>query len=176
MNIEGVESFRVELKKLDPVTYSKIDLKNKNRIFRAIEMCLLTGRPYSDFLLKTPQKRPFNIIKIALNIDRAELHNRINLRTDKMMETGLLDEAQSLFAFRNHNALKTVGYKELFDHFDKKTCLEEAIELIKRNTRRYARKQISWFNRNNDYTWFAPEQVLEIIGFIQKEISKGNHE
>jgi tRNA dimethylallyltransferase len=134
-------------------------------------MCLLTGKPYSDFLLKTPKKRPFNIIKIALNRDRAELHNHINLRTDKMMASGLLDEATSLFPFREHNALKTVGYKELFDYFDNKTSLEEAIELIKRNTRRYARKQISWFNRNNDYNWFAPNQVLEIVDFIQHKIS-----
>lgn len=108
-------------------------------------------------------------------MDRAELHNRINLRTDKMIEAGLLNEAKALFPFREHNALKTVGYKELFDHFDNKVSLEEAIELIKRNTRRYARKQISWFNRNNDYTWFTPNQVSEIIGFIQNEISKNKN-
>jgi len=176
MSTEGVESLRMELKKLDPITYSKIDLRNKNRIFRALEMCLLTGKPYSDFLLKTPKTRPFNILKIALNIDRAELHNRINKRTDKMMEAGLLEEAKSLFPFREHNALKTVGYKELFEYFDKKTSLEEAVEFIKRNTRRYARKQISWFNRNNDYAWFAPDQVSEISGFIQNEIKKRNNE
>jgi tRNA dimethylallyltransferase len=169
MNTEGVESLRIELKNLDPLTYERIDLRNKNRIFRALEMCLLTGKPYSDFLLKTPKKRPFNIIKIALNMNRAELHNRINQRTDKMIEAGLLDEAKSLFPFRQHNALKTVGYKELFDYFDEKTSLTEAIELIKRNTRRYARKQISWFNRNNDYTWFAPGQFAEIVNFIQSK-------
>lgn len=172
MNKEGVESLRMELKKLDPVTYSQIDLKNKNRIFRALEMCLLTGKPYSDFLLKTHKTRPFQIVKIALNIDRKELHNKINSRTDQMMEDGLLEEARTLIPFRHHNALKTVGYKELFDYFDGNSTLETAIELIKRNTRRYARKQISWFNRNNDYTWFTPDQISEINGFIQKEISK----
>lgn len=172
METEGVESLRVELKNLDPVTYSHIDLKNKNRIFRALEMCLLTGKPYSDFLLKTHKTRPFQIIKIALNIDRNDLHNKINSRTDKMMDMGLLHEAKNLLPNRHHNALKTVGYKELFDYFDENSTLEVAVELIKRNTRRYARKQISWFNRNNDYTWFAPDQISEIEGFIQNEISK----
>jgi tRNA dimethylallyltransferase len=176
MNTEGVESLRVELKKLDPITYGQIDLKNKNRIFRALEMCLLTGKPYSDFLLKTPKTRPFQIIKIALNIDRNELHNKINKRTDQMMDDGLLEEARNLLPYRHHNALKTVGYKELFDYFDGNMSLEVSVELIKRNTRRYARKQISWFNRNTDYTWFAPDQVLEITSFIQNEISKKQNE
>jgi len=169
---EGVESLRLELKKLDPVTYNKIDLRNKNRVLRALEMCLLTGKPYSQFLLKTPKERSFGIIKIALNLERSELHKRINKRTDLMIENGLVNEAKLLYPYRHHNALNTVGYKELFEHFEEKYSLPQAIELIKRNTRRYARKQISWFNRNNDYKWFSPDDLTEIIKFIKLQIKK----
>lgn len=168
---EGVESLRLELKKLDLTTYQKIDLRNKNRIMRALEMCLLTGKPYSQFLLKTPKTRPFNIIKIALNIARSELHNKINKRCDLMFEQGLVNEAKFLEPYRKQNALKTVGYKELFEYFDKKLELEQAIELIKRNTRRYARKQISWFNRNNEYKWFNPDDISDIEEYINSKIS-----
>ncbi len=176
MNSEGIESLRLELKKLDPESYNNVDLKNKNRVFRALEMCLLTGKPYSQFLLKSKKERPFNIIRIALNMDRALLHDRINRRVDLMMEKGLENEARELYKFRSCNALKTVGYKELFEYFDGIHTRDVAIELIKRNTRRYARRQISWFNRNNDYTWFTPGQVSEITGFIQNEISKEKNE
>jgi tRNA dimethylallyltransferase len=165
---EGIESLRLELKKLDPDSYNNVDLKNTNRVFRALEMCLLTGKPYSQFLQKTKRKREFNIVRIALNIDRAHLHERINKRVDLMIEKGLENEARELSEFRTCNALKTVGYKELFEYFDGVHNLDVAIELIKRNTRRYARRQISWFNRNNDYKWFGPEHISEIIAFIQK--------
>jgi len=172
LETEGVESLRIELKKLDVITYNKIDLRNKNRIVRALEMCLLTGKPYSQFLLKTPKYRPFNIIKIALNIDRNELHNKINERVDLMFEAGLENEAKSLYQYKNLNALKTVGYKELFDYLDNKIELKQAKELIKRNTRRYARKQISWFNRNNEYEWFVPNDFNEILKFVNSKINE----
>jgi len=172
LETEGVESLRIELKKLDVVTYNKIDLRNKNRIVRALEMCLLTGKPYSQFLLKTPKQRPFNIIKIALNIDRNELHNKINERVELMFEAGLENEAKSLYQYKNLNALKTVGYKELFDYLDNKIELKQAKELIKRNTRRYARKQISWFNRNNEYKWFEPNDFNKILQFVNSKINE----
>jgi tRNA dimethylallyltransferase len=168
---EGVESLRLQLKQLDPASYSKVDLKNKNRVFRALEMCLQTGKPYSQFLLKSKKERPFNIVRIGINLDRAILHDRINRRVDLMMEKGLENEAHELYKFRSCNALKTVGYKEMFEYFDGMHTREAAIELIKRNTRRYARRQLTWFNRNNDYEWFAPEQVSEMISFIENKIS-----
>ena len=164
---EGVESLRLELKKLDPESYNNVDLRNKNRVFRALEMCLLTGKPYSQFLTKATKERPFQIIRMAVNMDRTILHDRINRRVDLMMEMGLETEARELFPFRHNNALKTVGYKELFEYFDGIHSREEAIELIKRNTRRYARRQISWFNRNNDYTWYTPDQISEMIYSLQ---------
>lgn len=165
-NNEGIENLRILLKKLDPETYKKIDLRNKNRIIRAVEMCIITGKPYSELLTKRNKIRNFNVISVALNIERAELHNKINERTDIMVNLGLVNEAKQLYQFKNQNALNTVGYKELFDYLENKYDLNTAIELIKRNTRRYARKQISWFNRNNQYTWFKPTQVSEIINFI----------
>lgn len=168
---EGIESLRIELKNLDIVTYQKIDLKNKNRIMRALEMCLLTGKPYSQFLLRTQKSRPFNIVKIALNIDRHELHNKINNRCDLMIEQGLLNEVKTLYPYRKHNALKTVGYKELFEYIDNNIELPQAIELIKRNTRRYARKQISWFNRKNQFKWFEPTEINEIFEFVNSKIT-----
>ncbi len=167
MATEGIESLRLELKTLDPDSYNNVDLKNTNRVFRALEMCLLTGKPYSQFLQKPKKERPFNLLRIAVNMDRAKLHERINLRVDLMMEKGLENEARELYKFRSCNALKTVGYKELFECFDGIHDLETAIELIKRNTRRYARRQISWFNRNNDYAWFEREQIPEIIDYIE---------
>lgn len=171
MKNEGIESLRLELKKLDPQSYNNVDLRNTNRVFRALEMCLLTGKPYSQFLQKSKKERHFNIVRIAINMDRAKLHERINLRVDLMMEKGLENEARDLFQYRSCNALKTVGYKELFEYFDEIHNLEVAVELIKRNTRRYARRQISWFNRNNDYNWFEPEQIPDIISFIQNQIT-----
>ncbi len=167
METEGIESLRLELKNLDPDSYNNVDLKNTNRVFRALEMCLLTGKPYSQFLQKTKRIRDFNIVRIALNIDRAQLHERINKRVDLMMEKGLENEARELYEFRSCNALKTVGYKELFEYFEGIHTHEIATELIKRNTRRYARRQISWFNRNNDYKWFEPAQISEIIDHIE---------
>ncbi len=168
----GIDWFRALLKKLDPNTYQNIDLKNKNRIFRAVEVCLQTGKPYSYFLKNTKKHRPFKILKIALNRNRLELYDIINNRVDKMTEKGLIEEAKSLYSFKNYTPLKTVGYKELFDYLENKYSLDEAIDLIKRNTRKYARKQLTWFRRDKDYRWFHPNDKSLIIHYIENNINE----
>lgn len=164
---EGIESLRMQLKMLDPESYQKIDLKNAKRILKALEVSLQTGKPYSSFLLGNKKERDFEIIKIGLQRDRAELYERINIRVDQMVEEGLVDEAQQFYKDRNLNSLNTVGYKELFEHFDGTITLEKAIELIKRNSRHYAKRQISWFARDKEIVWFNPENFNEIINFIK---------
>jgi tRNA dimethylallyltransferase len=144
---EGIESIRLMLKSLDPAYYKKVDLKNHKRILKALEVSIQTGKPYSSFLTGQKKKRNFEYQIIVLNRDRQILHQRINQRVDIMIDNGLLEEAKSLFQYRYLSPLKTVGYRELFDYFDGKTDLKTAIDLIKRNTRRYARKQITWFKK-----------------------------
>ncbi|MGE0018199.1 MAG: tRNA (adenosine(37)-N6)-dimethylallyltransferase MiaA [Draconibacterium sp.] len=168
---EGIESLRLQLKQLDPNYYQNVDLKNPNRIIHALEICLTTGKPYSSFRTNPKKQRPFTIIKIGLDCDRQILHNRINTRVDKMIAEGLESEARNLLAHRNLNALNTVGYRELFDYFDGKTSRETAIELIKRNSRRYARKQLTWFRNDQQTQWFHPENVAEIIKYIELNTS-----
>lgn len=169
-NKYGIEILQEKLKQLDPTFYQEIDLSNLKRLYRAIEVCLLSGKPYSELRQGIKQKRPFNIIKIALNRNKEELYNRINLRVDLMMKNGLLEEVKEVEEYRNENALKTVGYRELFDFLDKKLSLEEAIEKIKINTRRYAKKQNAWFNRNNDYKWFHPSEKDNIKTYIESQL------
>ncbi|BAX80887.1 tRNA (adenosine(37)-N6)-dimethylallyltransferase MiaA [Labilibaculum antarcticum] len=169
---EGVESLRMQLKQLDPVFYNQVDLKNTKRVIHAVEVCLMTGKPYSELRTNTRKKRDFNIIKVGLNRDRAELYSRINSRVDLMMKDGLLKEAQALFEYRHYNSLNTVGYKELFEHFEGNTSLDEAVELIKRNSRRYAKRQLSWFNRDKEIEWFHPDQEDEVIQYIENKIKK----
>ena len=164
---EGIESLRMQLKMLDPESYQKIDLKNAKRILKALEVSLQTGKPYSSFLLGNKKERDFEIIKIGLQRDRAELYERINIRVDQMVEEGLVDEAQQFYKDRSLNSLNTVGYKELFEHFDGTITLEKAIELIKRNSRHYAKRQISWFARDKEIVWFNPENFNEIVNFIK---------
>ena len=144
---EGIESLRNELRLLDPESYETIDKKNPQRIVRALEVCLQTGKKFSSFKSSSSKQRSFTIERTIIERPREELYDRINLRVDKMIESGLVDEAKELHKFKDLPALKTVGYKELFDYFDGKTSLEEAIDLIKRNTRRYAKRQITWFKR-----------------------------
>ncbi len=163
---EGLESLRHALKKLDPETYAKIDLRNPKRIQKAIEITLITGKPYSSFLTTPRKKRDFGFKLIALNRERGELYDNINRRVYDMMHRGLEDEARRLYAFRKNNALNTVGYKELFDHFEGKTSLEEAITRIQSNTRRYARKQLTWFKKDEDWHWFHAGQEEQILDFI----------
>jgi len=170
LKTEGLENLRRQLKKVDPDYYSKVDLKNPARIIHALEISLMTGKPYSSFLTTPNKKRPFSIIKIGLNCDRQELHRRINARVDKMIADGLVDEARELYKFKHLNALNTVGYRELFAHFDGEISKEKAVELIKRNSRRYARKQLTWFRKDDEITWFVPGQTNEIIEFIENKI------
>ncbi len=170
MQDNGIEWLRNQLYKLDIETYKRIDLSNKNRILRAVEVCLQTGRPYSSFLKRTGRERPFRILKIALDLPREELYERINRRVEIMMKQGLEEEALQFKDYRKLVALKTVGYKELFDYFDGKISKEEAIDLIQRNTRKYARKQLTWFRRNNDYKWFNPKDYEAIINFIEQKV------
>ena len=172
-NEKGIEALRFELQRIDPDYYAQVDLKNPQRIMRGIEMTRQTGKPFSQFRTNTKQKRPFETIKILINTDRNILYNRINRRVDIMLERGLVEEARNLLEYRDMTALRTIGYLELFDYFDGKTSLEEAVELIKRNSRRYARRQITWFHRNNDYAECEPdesvimEQINQRINLLQ---------
>jgi tRNA dimethylallyltransferase len=166
---EGVEGLRAALKLLDPVHYANVDLRNHKRIMRALEICETAGIPYSSFLLKHKRERDFSVIKIGLVRTRDDLYNRINSRVDNMVIEGLEEETRHLVKFRNLNALNSVGYKEFFDYFDGKTTREKAIELIKRNSRRYAKRQITWWCKDKDIKWYHPEQVQDIIQFIEKE-------
>jgi len=167
---EGLASLRTELKSIDPGYYAKVDLKNPQRILKALEVSIMTGKPYSSLLTRKKKKRDFRIVLIGLNIDRNLLHTRINNRVDEMIDKGLIKEARDNYQYKGLNSLNTVGYRELFDHFDGKSSLEEAIELIKRNTRRYARRQISWFRRYKDIEWFDPNDIEEIKEFLGKSI------
>jgi tRNA dimethylallyltransferase len=151
---EGLESLTQELKILDPDFYNQVDLKNPARILRALEICLITGKPYSKIRQNSPKNRIFDVSFIGINRNRAELYDRINLRVEQMMQEGLLKEAESMLPYRDYNALKTVGYREFFDFFDGKITLEEAVELVKRNSRRYAKRQLSWFGRYDNINWF----------------------
>ena len=169
---EGIESLRRDLKILDPESYARIDLRNSKRIQKALEISIMTGKPYSSFLSGKPKERPFNIIRIALDMNRDKLYERINRRTAGMMNDGLGVEARELFPFRYINALNTVGYKEMFDYFDGKTNLQEAVAGIQANTRKYARKQLTWFRKNNYYQWFNPEDKKGIMEYIKMKMKK----
>jgi tRNA dimethylallyltransferase len=171
---EGIEGLRVALKFLDPEHYARVDLKNHKRIMRALEICESSGRPYSSFLTKQKRKRDFRTIKIGLERERDDLYMRIDCRVDEMIKAGLEEEACQLFKFRNLNALNSVGYKEFFDFFDGKTSKDKAIELIKRNSRRYAKRQMTWWAKDKEIRWFRPEQLDEIEEFIEKE-KKNNY-
>lgn len=163
---DGIEASRLLLKKLDPEWYARVDLKNGKRVMHALEVCLMTGKPYSSFLTRTVKEREFNIVKIGLNREREELFDRINRRVDIMVESGMEEEARALYPLRHLNALNTVGYKEWFDYFDGKFDREEAIRLIKRNTRRYAKKQLTWYRNDSDIHWFHPSQKEEIRSIL----------
>jgi len=166
LSTEGLAVLLDELRQADPDYYATVDRQNYRRVIHALEICQQTGRPYSTFLTATGKERPFRIIKIGLNIDRDLLYERINRRVDAMMAQGLADEARSLLPLRHLNALATVGYKELFCHFDGMWTLDEAVERIKGNTRRYARKQLTWYKRDADIRWFAPNDIQAIINHI----------
>jgi tRNA dimethylallyltransferase len=168
---EGLESLRACLKLLDPEHYKNVDLKNYKRIIRALEICETTGLPYSTFLNKEKRKRDFRIIKIGFERSREELYERINMRVDKMIRLGLEEEARGLHQLKNLNALNTVGYKEFFDFFEGKVSKDKAVELIKRNSRRYAKRQMTWWAKDKEISWFHPDQKQEIFDYISNSIS-----
>lgn len=157
LETEGIESLAALLYELDPDFYNQVDLKNPKRLLRALEVCLTAGKPYSQLRNNFDNKRPFKTVLLGLNLEREILYNRINRRVDLMVAEGLVDEAKALYPQRSCNALNTVGYKELFDHFDGKISLDEAIDLVKRNSRRYAKRQLTWFGKY-DMPWFSPLQ------------------
>lgn len=170
-NTEGLDSIRLWLKNIDFDYYRQVDLMNPQRIMHAIEISLLTGKSYSSLRTKTTKQRPFKILKIGLTRPRNELYSRINERVDEMMRLGLEEEARSLYPYKNLNSLNTVGYKELFAYFEGKCSLEEAVEKIKQHSRNYAKKQLSWFNRDADIHWFHPNEDDQIIAWIEQQRS-----
>ena len=164
---EGLESLCEELKRLDPVYYEQVDRQNPARVQRALEVCLQTGMPYSSLRTGERRERPFEIIKIGVNLPREELYARIDRRVELMMEEGLEAEARAALPYRELNALQTVGYKELFLYFDGEITKEEAVALIQRNSRRYAKRQMTWFRRDEEVVWFRPDEDATIIEHIE---------
>lgn len=168
---KGLSALQDALLVADPEYYKQVDLKNPARIIRALEICEQTGKAFTSFRKTTPKQRPFKCIKIALDMDRTELYNRINQRVDQMVEQGLLDEAKTFLPYKQLSALKTVGYQELFDAFEGSISIEEGIERIKNNSRKYARKQLSWIRRDKEYQWFLPDTKDDVLSFIKSELS-----
>lgn len=166
---EGLEALGDELKRLDPEYHAIVDLKNPRRVLHALEICHSTGRTYTSFRVRACKPRPFNIIKIGLNIPRPRLFERINGRVDKMIDEGLVDEARELYPQRGLTALNTVGYNEMFKYFDGEMTLPVAIERIKKNTRVYAKKQLTWYKRDEEMTWFGPDDFDSIVEYIKSK-------
>lgn len=169
LETEGVEALAQRLKELDPRYYEEVDRQNPARVLRAVEVCLQTGRPYSSQRSGARKPRPFDILKIGVTLPREELYARIDRRVDAMMEAGLEEEARRMMPYRRCNALQTVGYKELFDCFDGKITRDEAVALIKRNTRRYAKRQLTWFGRDGEIRWFSPSDAEGVIAWIDAQ-------
>ncbi len=167
---KGVEWLRERLKSLDPVSYERTDLNNHFRILKALEVSIQTGRPYSSFLTWRKKERDFRIIRLALDMERVELYRRINSRVERMIETGLVDEVKGLEKYRGKNAMKTVGYREIFSYLENMVSLDEAVDLIKRNSRKYARKQLTWFRKDDLYPWFHPEETGKMIRWIDSRL------
>lgn len=166
---KGIGFLQEKLAELDPDYFCQVDRANHKRLMRAIEICLLTGQPYSSLRQNKRQTRPFNILKIGLNRPREELFEQISRRTDQMIEDGLVKEVRGMLPYKNMNALNTVGYKEIFSYLEGKMSLDEAIEKIKTSTRRYAKRQLTWFKRDEDIEWFLPEQTEQIIRYIESK-------
>lgn len=170
---EGLEPLVSELRLLDPEYYNIVDLKNPKRVIHALEICYMTGRTYTSFRTQTTKVRPFRIIKIGLQRDREDLYERINCRVDQMVKDGLVAEARRVYPYRHLNSLNTVGYKELFAHFDGACTLEFAIEKIKQNSRIYSRKQTTWYRRDKDIHWFHPDDEEGIVECLEKLLQQG---
>jgi tRNA dimethylallyltransferase len=165
---EGLEYIQQELQKLDPEHYKSVDLKNYKRVLHALEICTMTGKTYSEQRTGVRKERKFNILKIGLNRPRPELYERINQRVDVMMDDGLLEEARQYYSFKHLNTLNTVGYKELYQYMDGELTLDEAVQKIKQDSRRYAKRQLTWFNRDKEVNWFHPDKTDDIITFISR--------
>lgn len=163
---EGLAPLVEQLRLLDPQYAQEADLVNPRRVLHALEICLVSGKPYSSFRKNTRRERPFRILKIGLNLPREKLYERINHRVDQMLQGGMIDEALSVYPYRHLNALNTVGYKELFEYLDGLTTLQEASQKMKSATRRYARKQLTWFKRDGQISWFNPSNIEEILNYI----------
>lgn len=167
----GLQALRDELRSLDPVYFLEVDLDNPRRLMRALEVCYASGKPYSSFRNQGPQPRKFKSIKIAYQWDRELLYERINMRVDDMISNGLIAEAQKFTGFQDSTALDTIGYKEIFQFLDGKLTKEEAIDLVKRNSRRYAKRQTTWFHKDTEIHWFSPlAQTKDIVQFINETI------
>lgn len=167
----GIQWLQKKMHELDEVTFKKIDRDNHHRMMRAIEVCMVTGAPYSQLLQKKAKPRPFETIFIVLNSDREKLYDKINARVDVMMKNGLLDEVKGLINHQQNNALNTVGYKEIFEHLNGNCTLEFAVDKIKQNSRNYAKRQITWFKKNEEAHWFEPTQKEEILKFIKESLA-----
>lgn len=163
---EGLASLVEELRSRDARCVEQIDINNPSRVMRALEVCIVSGKPYSEQRSGERRQRPFNIVKIGTDMPRDVLYERIDRRVDMMVEEGLVEEARAMLPKRELNALQTVGYRELFDYFDGRCSLEEAIDLVKRNSRRYAKRQLTWFRRDEAIGWFSPDKLEEIIKYI----------
>lgn len=168
---EGLDRLCAELRVLDPEYYRIVDLKNPKRVIHALEICYMTGKTYTSFRTRTQKERPFRIVKVGLTREREELYQRINQRVDEMMKEGLLEEAKRVYPYRQLNSLNTVGYKEIFKYLDGEWDLPFAIEKIKQNSRIYSRKQMTWFKRDTEITWFHPEQKAEVLQFLDSQIN-----
>jgi tRNA dimethylallyltransferase len=168
----GLEALQQRLLNLDPEYHGIVDLNNPKRLLHAVEICQMTGKTFTSFRKNTVRERPFRIVKIGINQNREILYRRINERVERMMDAGLQEEARSVYPYKHLNSLNTVGYKELFAFFDGNCTLDEAVDLIKRNSRKYARKQLTWFRRDNEITWFEPEQIQEIIAFTEQKLNE----
>lgn len=166
-DLHGLVYIQELLKQLDPVFYNQVDLNNSKRVLHAVEVCKMAGVPYSSLRTNITKDRGFDILKIGLNRDKEELYNRINQRVDLMLEEGLEEEARSLLPYKQFNSLNTVGYKEFFEYFEGQIPYDEAIRLIKRNSRRYAKKQLTWFRRDSDILWFHPDEEQQILQTIE---------
>lgn len=171
LELEGLEEMCNLLRKLDPEHWEIVDRKNPRRVLHALEICIQTGKTYTSFRSNTTKERPFNIIKIGLNRDRNELYDRINQRVLNMIDEGMIKEALSVYPKRTLNSLNTVGYKEMFEYLDGLTTLDEAIFKIQSNTRKYARKQLTWYKKDDDLQWFNPDNVEEILKYISTIVS-----
>lgn len=168
--LEGIKFVQELLKEHDPEYFEKVDQSNPQRMIRGVEFFLSTGQKLSSFLTSTKKQRPFNIIKIGLNTDRSVLYDRINSRVDQMLEKGLVEEVKALQSFRTFNALNTVGYSEIFDYLDGNLTLKDAVDKIKQNTRRFAKRQLTWFRKDNNTVWFEPNQTQEVIQYLKEKI------